>query len=292
MRVLITGAVGHIGRRLTRLFSRAHRVTALGHLDLDVTDPKAARDRILFERPDLVINCAVLGVDDCEADPERAQMVNVAGPRALARAVANTGAEMLHFSSNYVFDGRRQDDRPYTVDDAPNPVNVYGKTKLEGERAVTTACPASYIVRTSWVFGPGRESFLSSVHRRLMANERVRAIVDTRASATFVEDLAQRVAEILERKKHGTYQVVNRGACTYYEFAIETVRIVGLAPATAETLIERARERDMRRGAPRPASTPMRCLLSEELGLSPMRRWQEALAGYIKMDIANADRRP
>lgn len=291
MLVLIIGAGGLVGRALTQRLSRQLSVVALGRRDLDVTDSAAVRSRVFSERPNLVINCTAVGVDECEAHPDRARAINVAAPEALARGAAEIGAEMLHFSSNYVFDGRRGDGRPYTIEDSPNPINVYGKTKLEGERAVAAACPASYIVRTSWVFGPGKASFLSGVHRKLLAGERVRAITDTRASTTYVGDLAERVTEILERRRHGIYQIVNAGSCTYSEFAMEAARILELAPARAAALVEPVRESDMRRPAPRPASTSMRCLLSEQLGMAPMRPWQGALADYIKSDIAGSESR-
>lgn len=284
MKILITGAGGLVGGQLARRLGDRHEVLALGRADLDITDAGAVSRRVGRERPGVLINCAVVGVDLCERDEALARAVNVEGPKALAEAAAGVGAEFVHFSSNYVFGGEEEGRAPYTFRDDARPSNVYGHTKLEGERAVRRAAPRSYVVRTSWVYGPGKDSFLSTAHGNLKSGKTVRAIVDTRASTTYVEDLAGRVEEILERRAHGIYHVVNEGACSYLDFALEAARLVGLSDAGAARLIEKVREEDMKREAPRPRHTPMRCLLSEDLGLKPLRHWREALAAYVNAD--------
>ena len=293
MKIIITGAGGLVGGACARRFARSHQVLALRHADLDVTDGEAVRRRILSESPQLVVNCAVLGVDECERDEESGRAINVEAPRALASAAAEANAEFLHFSSNYVFGGgdarklyTTDDAREfYTTDDEPRPLNVYGETKLAGERAAREANAHTYVVRTSWVFGAGKESSLSTAHRELLAGRSVRAITDTRASVTYVEDLARRVEEIIGLGRHGTYQVVNSGVCTYKDFAEEAARLVGLSDAEAARLIEPVTEAEMNRAAPRPRDTPMRCLLSEELGLAPLRDWRAALADYVACEL-------
>ena len=279
-KVLITGAGGLVGRHLARRLAARHEVLVLSHADLDITDGAAVWRRLEAERPDIVINCAVLGVDECERDGRAARALNVEGPRALAEAAGPVGADVLHFSTNYVFDGREEGRAPYTIEDEPRPLNVYGRTKLEGERAVRAALTESFVVRTSWVYGRGKESFLSSAYARLAAGQTVRAIADTRANTTYVEDLTGRVEEILARRVYGSYHVVNEGVCSYHDFASEAARLAGLSDADAARLIERAREEDARREAERPRYTPMRCLFSEGLGLAPLRHWRDALAAY------------
>ncbi|HEU4521264.1 MAG TPA: sugar nucleotide-binding protein, partial [Thermoanaerobaculia bacterium] len=138
MRIVVTGASGLVGRAIVRRTG----ATGLTHRDLDITDESAVRETVARLRPDMVINCAVIGVDDCETDPQLARAINIEGPRNLARVAP----AIVHFSTNYVLD----------------PVNVYGRTKLEGEQAVLDANSASLVVRTSWVFGSGKESFLST----------------------------------------------------------------------------------------------------------------------------------
>lgn len=281
IKIVITGAGGLVGTHLARHFAPRYRVLPLKHPDLDITDREAVRLLIARERPGVIINCAVVGVDECERDPTLARAVNVVGPQALGEAAAEVSAEFLHFSTNYVFDGEREGRPPYTVDDEPRPVNVYGATKLEGERAAREATPRCYVVRTSWVYGVGKESFLGSVHRRLRARERVRAISDVWANTTFVTDLVSRIEEILERRHPATYHVVNGGVCSYAEFAREAARLVGLDDAEAKELIEFVEESQAQRTARRPRFTPMRCLVSESLGFPPLRPWPAALAEYV-----------
>jgi len=281
MKIIITGARGLVGAELSRRFAGGHEVLALGRAELDVTDAGAVRPFIEGERPGLVVNCTVLGVDECEREPAKARAVNVEAPASLAAAAHAAGAEFLHFGTNYVFDGRTPGRAPYTFEDEPRPLNVYGRTKLEGEVAATEACPRTYVVRTSWVFGPRKATFLGAAPRELRDGRSVLAIKDTWASATYVADLAARVAEIVGRGRHGTYHVVNEGVCSYYEFALEAARLVGLDAEEAARLVVPVGEDEKRREAERPRYTPMKCLLSERVGLKPLRDWRAALAEYV-----------
>jgi dTDP-4-dehydrorhamnose reductase len=278
MRVLITGAGGLVASALVFHFEE---VFALGHGELDIADAGAVDNVFERLRPDLVINCAVIGVDACERDRELAERVNVDGPANLATAAAKTGASILHCSSNYVFSGRRHPRQPYTIEDDPDPINVYGATKVAGERAVLERCDRAFIVRTSWVYGPGKSSFLGTVAADLRRGVRVQAIADTWASTTYVEDLARRVRQIVGRGTHGTYHVVNDGVCSYESFAREAGSLAGVPANVAEHLIEVVSEASMQRPAARPAWTAMRCLLSERIGFPPMRSWREALSAYV-----------
>ena len=280
MKIIITGAGGLVGGCLAGRLGREHVVVAPRRAELDVTDAAAVRRFIGEGRPQLVVNCAVLGVDECERDPEAARAVNAEAPRSLAAAAADVGAEFLHFSTNYVFDGEGRE--PYGERDGPHPVNVYGLTKEEGERAALGANPRGYVVRTSWVFGAGKESFLSTAHRELAARRSVRAISDTWASVTYVEDLAARVEELIGARRHGLYHVVNEGVCTYEDFAREAARLAGLDEEEAARLVETVTESQVRRPARRPRYSPLRCTASAELGLPPLRHWREALAAYSR----------
>jgi dTDP-4-dehydrorhamnose reductase len=276
VRVLITGAAGLVGSALANAYA-GNDVIALRHADLDITNAGAVDAMVRRVRPDVIFNCAVIGVDDCEADPALAERVNVAGPEALARAAEGIGAAMVHFSTNYVFDGERTSALPYTIEDEARPVNVYGVTKLRGEQAVAALSSRAFIVRTSWVFGPGGRNFLSMVAARLARGERVQTIVDTFASATSVGDLVARVIELVERREYGTYHVVNDGICSYESFAHEAARLV----QADEALIDRVTEASLARPALRPRWTPMRCLLSERLELPPLRSWENALSEFV-----------
>ena len=261
--MVVTGAGGLVGRAMVA------RMEGIGltHDALDVTDGAAVRRTMAKLKPDLIINCAVLGVDECEKDPAAATQINVDGPALLAETAEKQQCSILHFSSNYVFDGRER--RTYTTDDDPNPINVYGRTKLTGECAVFFRCSRAIVVRSSWIFGPGKDSFLSGVAGRLRAREQVRAITDVWASTTYVEDLAGAVSGILDGPAYGLHHVVNEGACSYEMFAREAARLTN----SDEALIEPVSSREVQR-ARRPRYTPMR-------SSTPLRNWREALAAYI-----------
>jgi dTDP-4-dehydrorhamnose reductase len=286
VKFLITGAAGLVGSHLAQRLEREHKVIALKHSDLDIIDQQAVHQNIVEIKPDIIFNCAVLQVDDCERDPANAQAINADGPRHLAEVAKKIGAEVVQFSSQYAFEGEPIGREPYTINDETRPVNVYGKSKVAGEHAVQSACTRSYIVRTSWVYGSGKNSFLCTVHNDLRAGKRVRAIDDIWSSTTYVEDLIDRVLLLLSRRHYGVYHVVNAGVCTYYEFALEAARLVGLSRDQIDPLLEVTHERDMKRVAARPRYTPLRCLLSEEMGLPPMRHWREALAAYVQKELA------
>jgi dTDP-4-dehydrorhamnose reductase len=280
MRILITGASGLVGSHLARRLARAHEVIALTHGELDITDGAAVRKCVAAEKPQLIANCAVLQVDESEQNRAKAQAVNVDGPRFLAEAATATGAEMIQFSTQYVFQGEPIGRPSHTIEDEPRPVNNYGRTKLAGEQAVRDACARSYIIRTSWVYGSGKNSFLCVVHNDLRAGKTVRAIDDIWSSTSYVNDLIDRTMAIRAKGRYGTYHVVNRGVCSYHEFALEAGKLLGLSKWQLDSLIEITHERDMKRVAVRPRFTPLQCLLSEQLGLPPLRDWRAALAEY------------
>jgi dTDP-4-dehydrorhamnose reductase len=264
------------------MLAAEHEVNACRHADLDITDRSAVQRVIAELRPEVIYNCAVLQVDDCQRDPAKAEAVNVRGPQYLAEAASTIGAEIVQFSTQYAFTGEPLGRAPYTIEDKPEPVNVYGTSKVAGEQSVRDACSRSYVVRTSWVYGSGKKSFLCTIADDLKAGRKVQAIDDIWSSTTYVEDLIARTAEILRGRRYGTYHVVNAGTCTYYEFALEAGRLAGLSREQIDPLIEITHERDMKRIAVRPRFTPLRCLLSEELGLAPMRDWRAALAAYVR----------
>jgi dTDP-4-dehydrorhamnose reductase len=281
MKVLITGAAGLIASHFVHRLAADHQVLPLKHGDLDITDREAVMRSVAGFGPELIINGAVVQVDEAEENPLRAQTVNVDGPRFLAEAARRAGADIIHFSTQYAFEGEPVGRAPYTIDVETRPVNNYGRSKLAGEAAVRSACLRSYIIRTSWVYGSGKNSFLCTVHHDLRNGKRVRAIDDIWSSTTYVEDLIDRCLKIVERRRYDTYHVVNEGVCSYHEFALEAGALVGLSRARIDALLEISHERDMKRAAARPRYTPLRCLVSESLGLKPMRHWRAALAAYV-----------
>ena len=272
MKILITGANGLVGKALSKALERGHEVASFSHRDLDITDANAVRSVCEKLKPHLVINCAVVQVDACELDPKLAEAVNVIGPRNLALAAPR----IVHLSTNYVFDGEPIGRESYTISDEPRPINTYGRTKLQGEHAVIEANPQFFIIRTAWVYGREKTSFLASVPFNLSEGTPVQAITDAYSTTTYVNDLVEQMIEIIDGGEFGLYHVVNSGVSSYYEFAVEAARILGIPEEEAERLIEKVSERDVKRPAPRPRWTPLEC------NLKPMRSWKLALAAYVR----------
>jgi len=274
---MIAGAGGLLGRAMhVRLEESGWRVVSFTHPELDITndvDVQATVERI---RPDVLINCvATADVDRCEIDSEWAYRVNEKGPESLARACRLVEAEIVHVSTDYVFDGSKTGF--YTQEDEPLPQSAYGKSKLAGERAVRKQNERSYIVRTSWLFGVGGKNFGSRVIEYARNGAVLKGVMDQTSIPTYAPDLATRIEEIIELGIHGLYQVTSTGPTTWLEFARLALDLAGLQdvklePVTRDSLNQRA---------PRPHNSAMRCLLSEKLQLPPLRHWKDALKEFV-----------
>ena len=274
MKLLVTGGGGQLGAEFAETAAAAgHAVHPAARRDLDIADPSAV-NRILEEiAPDALVNCAAwTKVDDAESQPDAAFRANALGPRVLAAACAARGILLVHVSTDYVFDGTATS--PVDEWQRPNPRSVYGASKLAGETEVRTLARRHQLVRTSWLYGPGKQSFLATVAHKLKRGETVQAISDTWASTTYVEDLATRVLEIVRSRAYGTHHVVNDGVCSYETFARRAAELAGIPDEIAARLIEVVSEADMKREAPRPPWTPMR-------SDPPLRHWEDALAAYV-----------
>lgn len=283
--ILITGANGLLGRQVVQWLSPRHHVVAASRVDVNIADADAVNRYVDECGPDLIINCAALSnVDACESDPQAAFVANADGPRHLAQAAQRIGAELIHISTDYVFDGQKT--IPYTIEDEPRPINVYGESKLAGEQFVREACPRHYIVRVARLFGPGGRNFASTALETARQHGRLVAIIDEIGSPTYVVDLAQRLEVIAQRGHYGTYHVTNRGACSWADFATYVIELGRLSGVT----IQRVRSADLHRPARRPAYTEMRCLLSERLGFEPLRPWQQAYSEFINSVISSTER--
>jgi dTDP-4-dehydrorhamnose reductase len=274
---LVTGGRGLMGRAVTaRLSEVGWSVTALGHAELDITDQKAVIDAFKLVVPNLVINCAATAdVDRCEREPDWAFAVNERGPRLLARSCRETGAELVHIGTDYVFDGKKEGF--YTQEDRPNPLSVYAKSKLAGERSVSEEHEAAYIVRTSWIFGTGGKNFGSRVLEYARSGASLKGVVDQTSIPTYAQDLAARIADVVDLGAYGLYQITSTGPATWYDFALEALRKAGLGG----TVIKPVTRAELGQPAPRPRNSAMRCLLSERLGFAPLRHWRDALAEWL-----------
>ena len=240
MRVLIAGAEGQIGRAVTAAAPPGAEVRALGRAQLDLTRPAEVAHAVRAFRPDLVVNAAgYTAVDRAEADSAAARAVNEEGARHLAEAAAEIGARMLHFSTDYVFDGSQG--RPYTPDDRPNPVNIYGMSKLAGERAVLgTLGDRAVVVRTAWVYAAAGHNFLRTMSRLLDQREQVTVVSDQYGTPTSAPSVARATWALVDRPEvHGVAHWTDGGVASWYDFAVairEDSLAMGLLRRAAEIL--------------------------------------------------------
>lgn len=272
----MTGAGGMLGREAVRqLHERGHNVVACDRLALDITDAARASAVLADARPDAVLHCAAFtNVDAAESDPEQAFRVNVEGTTNVARAAREVGARFMYVSTDYVFDG--QTSEPYRPDAPTNPLGVYGRSKLEGERVALLA-PDTLIARTSWVYGQGGINFPSRLLGLARAGERIRAIVDQRSVPTWVHDTADVMIRLLEqRAPTGIYHVNSSGSASWYEFASEAVALAGL-----DVQVESVSVDELRLPAARPHYSAMD-VSSTERAVGPIRSWSAALAAAVE----------
>lgn len=274
LRVLVTGAGGQLGRELAgRLPADGHEVVAIGHGELDVADAGAVEEALRRHAPQLVVNAAAYtDVDGCESESALAYRVNALGPRNLAQFCERAGCELLHVSTNYVFDGRSE--RPYEPWDRPNPISVYGRTKLAGEEYVRHLCTRWYVVRTAGVYGEGR-NFVRTMLRAARSGKSLKVKEDEYISPTYARDLAEGIARVIRGGLYGVYHITNSGSCSWYEFAREILRRarmdVEVVPVPSS-------------GYPLPAARPANGVLSSPEG-PKLRHWGEALSEYLKEEL-------
>ena len=282
MRTLITGAGGLVGcATVEHCAALGDEVLPHDRQSLDITDEAALIALFERERPEAIINCAAwTDVDGCESDPQRAFDVNARAVETLARGARRAGAAFVTISTDYVFAGDKEGF--YTQRDDPQPLSVYGRAKLEGERRAQVAYARSIVVRTGWIFGVGGRNFLSRIIELGRRGERLKAIRDAYGTPTYAPDLAARLRELAARDLPGIYHVVNSGAGTSFaEFAREALAAGGIA---AE--IESVSMDDLRRPAPRPRNSRLRCLLSEAIGLDALPDWRDALRDFAARNVS------
>jgi dTDP-4-dehydrorhamnose reductase len=244
MKLLVIGARGTLGAATIREFSGRADVVGLGRADLDITDDAAVLARVGAERPDVLINCSAYNaVDAAEDDPLTALNVNAIGVRALARAATAVDATLVHYSTDFVFDGRT--DHPYSESDATNPESVYAVSKLLGEWFAADV-PRHYVLRVESLFSDERTGSAGAIAKRIEEGAEVAVFVDRTVSPAYVVDIAAVTREILDRSlPGGIYHCVNSGHCTWWEFAEEVARLLDrparLKPITLDSVKLRAR---------------------------------------------------
>lgn len=280
MRVVVTGAAGHLGAAIVGELSATHDVVALTRRDLDITDRAEVLRRMEALAPDALVNCAAYNdVDAAQGDPLPALELNAFAVASLARAAAASSAVFVHFSTDFVFDGAA--DRPYVETDAPRPRSFYGLSKLLGERLAEDA-PRHYVLRVESLFGgptagaTARDGTLGTIVRKLRAGEDVPVFVDRTVSPSYALDIASAVRGLLERMPaSGLYHCVNDGHATWDVVAREAARILGVEPRLTPIAFD-----SVVLAAPRPKYC---ALNSAKLALAgvPMRPWHDALRAWL-----------
>ena len=217
--ILITGANGQLGYDFQRLFDEIKKeYIATDINDLDITDIEKVREFVKNKDISLIINCAAYNnVDKAEDEPELCKKLNTFAPRDLGAVANEIGADYITYSTDFVFDGKKK--TPYTEEDIPNPLSVYGKTKLEGEKEVFKVKSDSFVVRTSWVFGVANNNFNKQVISWSKSKEELSIVDDQVSSPTYSKDLAYYSWELIKTKKYGLYHLSNDGEASKYDQA-------------------------------------------------------------------------
>ncbi len=228
MKILITGAGGQLGREFVRCPTKEDdQIIGLSERELDITDKKAVFDTISFYKPAIIINCAAYNlVDKAEEEFEIALATNAVGVRNLAAGSKKESSLLIHYSSDYIFDGRKEDF--YLEDDTPNPINNYGRSKLAGERELVEETDNFLLFRTSWVFGEGIQNFLYKLAEWAKRDRRLKVVSDQISIPTYTEDIVKVTMLAIENGLRGVYHLTNSGYASRYEVARYFIERLGM----------------------------------------------------------------
>lgn len=282
MKVLVTGANGQLGYDVVKeLQKRNIECFGATRQDFDIVDFEATEKFITNYMPDAVVHCAAYtDVDKAEDEQGVCYLVNASATENIAEICKKINAKMLYISTDYVFDGTKEGF--YEVDDMPNPINVYGKTKLLGEQAVQKTLDKYFIVRISWVFGEHGNNFVKTMLRLGKERKEINVVADQYGSPTYTADLAPLLIEMIQTEKYGVYHATNKGVCTWAEFAEEIFKIAGIDVKVNHITIAEY---------PTRAKRPLNSRLSKEKIINNkfiiIRAWEKALREFIEQQELN-----
>src|SRR5438874_7013961 len=283
MRIVIIGSGGRLGAALMGEYRDEYDVAGFNHAQLDLSKLDGVREKLRSTNFDVLINAAAFtNVDLCETERDRAFLINAEAPGVLANLCGEKDAKLIHFSTDYVFDGEKR--APYTEEDRANPISTYGESKLAGEKNVLAAENGHLVVRVSWVFGPDRPSFIDAMIKRAQQDEKIDAIFDKFSTPTYTHDVARILPQFFHRDvQRGILHFANTGKCSWQEYAqsaLDCCRDAGI-PLKAKT-VGALKLADMKNWvARRPVYSVLSTAKYTELtGMAP-RAWREAVADYI-----------
>lgn len=271
MRILLLGKTGLLGKALLSVFQDHHRILAASHNECDITNKKSLEAIVHSFQPELVINATgYTAVDRAEDEKDAAFAVNAEGVRSLCEILAPANIPLVHFSTDYVFNGEKSEG--YAESDSPSPISAYGASKAAGEQAVLEYLKNYFLIRTAWLYGPGGKNFVDTMLTLVEEGKPLKIVNDQRGNPTYTLDLAQAILRLLNGKAYGIYHIVNEGNCAWHELAVEIFRQLGvpqeIIPITSA---------ELNRKAKRPQYS---MLLNTKL--PKLRPWREALSSYLQ----------
>jgi len=273
MRVLLLGATGMLGKAMVRRWT-GDEIIGLSSAQADIRNPDQVERAVVDAKPDwIVLAAAYTDVDGCELNPNLAAAVNTQGAIHVAKAAARRASRLLFISTDYVFDGKKGSS--YETTDERNPINAYGRSKADAERALNERLPDCCIVRTSWLFGPGGKCFPDTILKLATSRKEIEVVDDQRGCPTYTLDLADAIQQLCRLQAQGIVHCTNRDQCSWYEFAAEIIRQAGLTTLVRRTTSDKYL---------RPAERPKYSVLSDQslarYGIE-MRPWKASLASYL-----------
>jgi dTDP-4-dehydrorhamnose reductase len=283
MKIVVLGAGGRLGAALMRECREKHEVADFNHAQLDLASLDDVRGKLGTMSFEVLINAAAFtNVDACETERERAFLINAEAPGVLAEICNAKTARLIHFSTDYVFDGEKR--APYTEGDQANPISLYGESKLMGEKNVLAADSGHLVVRVSWVFGPDRPSFIDAMIKRAQQHENIDAIADKFSTPTYTHDIASMLPRFFDRGVDGgILHFANAGKCSWQEYAqwaLDCGWDAGI-PLRARTVGALKLSEMKNWVARRPVYSVLSSAKYEELTGTTPRAWREAVADYI-----------
>jgi dTDP-4-dehydrorhamnose reductase len=276
MKILILGHKGMLGSDLLLRLFAFHDVTGKDMEDFDISSQGACEEVIAETDPDIVINAAAYtNVDGCESDSDACFSVNAEGVKNIALACLQKRIKIVHFSTDYVFDGTRK--TPYQEDDKCTPLNVYGKSKLAGEHYLKQFSDNFLLIRSAWLYGKNGKNFVKTIIEKARTEKLLKIVDDQVGSPTFTWDLAAAVQLLIEGQHTGIFHITNRGNCSWYEFAVKILKSACIPDVTVKPI----KSDELERPARRPHYSVLTCRKFSETTGKVMRYWQVALDDYI-----------